>query len=67
MNFTTLTVIFLFINVKQSLTSLPGAVQQVERALHTLPVLQVEEGVGDGFAVPALQDVLRRQNQTLHL
>lgn len=49
------------------LTALPGAVQQVERPLHPFPVLQVEEGVGDGLAVAPLQDVLWRENQTLHL
>ena len=41
--------------------------QQVERALHSLPVLQVEEGVGDGLTVAALQDVFWREDETLHL
>lgn len=49
------------------LTALPGAVQQVEGPLHPFPVLQVEEGVGDGLAVASLQDVFWRKNQTLHL
>lgn len=49
------------------LTALPGAVQQVERPLYPFPVLQVEEGVGDGLAVSSLQDVFWRKNQTLHL
>jgi len=42
-------------------------VQQVERPLHPFPVLQVEEGIGDGFAVASLQNVFWRKNQTLHL
>lgn len=50
-----------------ALTALPGAVEQVERPLHPFPVLQMEEGVGDGLAVASLQNVLWRKNQTLHL
>jgi hypothetical protein len=46
--------------------ALPGAVQQVESALHLLPVRQVEEGVGDRFRVATLQHVLRRQDHWLH-
>lgn len=49
------------------LTALPGAVEQVERPLDPFPVLQVEEGVGDGLAVTSLQNVFWRKNQTLHL
>lgn len=49
------------------LTALPGAVEQVERPLYPFPVLQVEEGVGDGLTVASLQNVLWRKNQTLHL
>lgn len=49
------------------LTALPGAVEQVERPLYPFPVLQVEEGVGDGLAVASLQNVLWGKNQTLHL
>lgn len=46
---------------------LPGAVQKVQGALDVLPVRKVEERVRDGFGVAALQDVLRRQDQRLHL
>lgn len=41
--------------------------QQVECTLDPFPVLQVEEGVGDGLAVASLQNVFWRKNKTLHL
>ena len=52
---------------KAASTSLPGVVEEVESAIHPLPVLQVEEGVGDALAVASLEDVLRREDQRLHL
>jgi len=48
------------------LTSLPGALKQVDGSVDPLPVPQVEERVRDGLAVTTLQDVLRRKYQRLH-
>lgn len=39
--------------------ALPGTVQKVERTLDVLPVLKVEEGVGQRFRVSTFEDVLR--------
>ena len=47
--------------------ALPRALQQAERALHLLPVFQMEEAVRDGLAVAALEHVLGRQDERLHL
>merc|ERR1719322_1990847 len=47
--------------------ALPGAVEQVEGAVHPLPVLQVEERVRYRLRVAPLQHMLRRQDQRLHL
>ena len=54
-------------DITQPLTAFPRAVQEVERPFHPLPVLEVEKGVGDSFAVASLQDVLWRQDQALCL
>ena len=50
-----------------TLTAFPRAVQEIECPFHPLPVLEVEKGVGDSFAVASLQDVLWRQDQALRL
>ena len=47
--------------------ALPGAVQKVQSPVHSLPVREMIERVAERLAVAALQDVLRRQDQRLHL
>ena len=47
-------------------SAFPRAVEEVESALHLLPMCQVEEGVADGLRVASLEDVLRRKDQRLH-
>ena len=47
-------------------SALPRAVQQVQGALDSFPVRQVEEGVRHRFRIAALQDVLRWQAERLH-
>jgi len=58
------------LTVKQAttfLTSFPRALEQVDGAVDPFPVPQVEKRVRDRLTVPALQDVLRRKYQRLHL
>ena len=45
-------------DITLTLTAFPRAVQEIECPFHPLPVLEVEKGVGDSFAVASLQDVL---------
>ena len=54
-------------DITLTLTAFPRAVQEIECPFHPLPVLEVEKGVGDSFAVASLQDVLWRQDQALRL
>ena len=46
--------------------ALPGALQQVQGPLHSLPMLQVEKGVRQSLAIASLQNVLRWQDEWLH-
>jgi len=43
--------------------ALPGALQEVARPLHSLPMDQVVKCIGNGLAVSPLENVLRRQYQ----
>ena len=52
---------------QESEGALPGAVEQVQGPVHSLPVREMIERVAERLAVPALEDVLRRQDQRLHL
>lgn len=47
--------------------SLPGTVKKIKGTLDVLPMLKMEEGVGQRFRVSTLEDVLRGQNKLLHL
>lgn len=47
--------------------ALPGAMEQIESSIHSLPVCQMEEAVGYGLGVTALEYMFRGQNQWLHL